>query len=495
MMERNRLMTTAKRILEETHPDVNYMDVERQMTLAMKEELAHRFFRSGRAPAGHMPPPSVMVEFCEDKIAPEECNLDFTFRTSTGECNNVKNAEYGASSTPFERFAHQAYADGMSVPRGGRESFKDTCTKTGRSTKRSFPSPCKRSGSVLLPNARRVSTTIHDTKSIEDPRATLMVMQFGTEVARSLFKKLHFTYHSISFSLGQFLDHDMTLGPEEEVPEVVCCEGLRGADQGNLNASCIPVVSPCGDKVFVERTLETGSNQTEREECAGIMPLTRTISWCQEKMDAMKEPREQMNVLTAFVDASNVYGSTEETAFRLRSNVSGLLLVDPHATGDLLPLLPNLENPNMPLEPTAGDVRAIENPGLAAMHTIWLREHNRIAKFAKKVMPHLTDEEIYQQTRRIVIAEMQNVVYGQYVIELIGPEAFAKNFLTEVSEVGSKYDETLNPSVLNEFATAAYRYRKFTNLPIQTSTIKFLLTMQVRSLPDPGLRPHDQGRL
>ena len=31
----------------------------------------------------------------------------------------------------------------------------------------------------------------------------------------------------------------------------------------------------------------------------------------------------------------------------------------------------------------------------------------------------LTDEELYQRTRRIVIAEMQNVVYGQWLREVV----------------------------------------------------------------------------
>ena len=46
---------------------------------------------------------------------------------------------------------------------------------------------------------------------------------------------------------------------------------------------------------------------------------------------------------------------------------TGSLLVDEN---DLLPKIPNLDMDSMRV---AGDVRALEMPGLATMHTLWVR--------------------------------------------------------------------------------------------------------------------------
>ena len=86
---------------------------------------------------------------------------------------------------------------------------------------------------------------------------------------------------------------------------------------------------------------------------------------------------EQFNGITAFVDASNVYASHKVDSKILKQGgggkFSGALKIEPNKN-----LLPKIDNTFR-----AGDMRAGEMPGLLSMHTIWLREHNRIGKNRK----------------------------------------------------------------------------------------------------------------
>ena len=140
------------------------------------------------------------------------------------------------------------------------------------------------------------------------------------------------------------------------------------------------------------------------------LPLTRSDPFC------TGEPvREQFNALTAFIDGSNIYGSDEETATRLRLLSGGAMRT--HVLG---PVLPTREQAGFESDGerhhaqdlVAGDVRALEQPGLAAMHTLFLNEHNRLANLIQKFSTGLTDQEIYQVARRVVGAELQNI--GEY---------------------------------------------------------------------------------
>jgi len=61
------------------------------------------------------------------------------------------------------------------------------------------------------------------------------------------------------------------------------------------------------------------------------------------------------------------------------------------------------------------------HPLLTVMHTLWIREQNRIASQLFNMFgPNKTDQFYYQQARRIVIAEMQQITYTEYLPVLIG---------------------------------------------------------------------------
>ena len=98
-------------------------------------------------------------------------------------------------------------------------------------------------------------------------------------------------------------------------------------------------------------------------------------------------------------------------------------------------------------------------PGLAAMHTVWHREHNRIAYQLQTDYGMTDDEEIYQFARRLVGAEMQNVIYGQWLTAVLGESKMNESKLT--LENRSNYDSSEDPSIFNSFATAAFRFTHF----------------------------------
>jgi peroxidase len=85
---------------------------------------------------------------------------------------------------------------------------------------------------------------------------------------------------------------------------------------------------------------------------------------------------------------------------------------------------------------------------------VWLREHNRIAGLILEKRPSWSDEQIYQETRRIVIAQMQNIVYGEYLTVLLGTPAMSRYDLTLDNQF-SFYDASVDATIFNAFATAA----------------------------------------
>lgn len=203
---------------------------------------------------------------------------------------------------------------------------------------------------------------------------------------------------------GQFLDHDLT---------------LVNANSG-ISAD---VEVPAGDTFFDPQGTGTAT-----------LSFTRSNS----SLDA-QGVAQQPNSLTAYVDGSNVYGSDQTTANALRSFEGGKLRV---GAGDLLPATASGGF-------LAGDGRAAENPVLASMHTIWMREHNRIADDLAAQHPNWSDQTLYQEARKVVVAEIQSITYNEFLPNLLGEGALSKY---------QGYDPTQNPGVANEFSAAAFRF-------------------------------------
>lgn len=227
---------------------------------------------------------------------------------------------------------------------------------------------------------------------------------------------------------GQFLDHDITLvgnDPTEDASIAINFNDIHFNPNGAFDVS-IPM--------FRSHAMEgTGTS--------------------------LVNPRKYTNEITHFIDASGVYGSDQERADYLRSNVNGKMRV---STGNLLPwntvtgesgavldpgapLMDN-ENPFNNELFVAGDPRANENPLLAGFHTLFVREHNRLCDEILAANPDWTDEEIYQHARRFVAGFIQNITFEEWLPEM---GVYLDDY--------TGYDPTINPGISNVFSAAAFR--------------------------------------
>lgn len=155
-----------------------------------------------------------------------------------------------------------------------------------------------------------------------------------------------------------------------------------------------------------------------------------------------------------------VYGTSTEQTKSLRKGSRGQLLThtsdEPGTSAEYMPLT----NGSNACQSGAtcfqsGDIRVNAQPHLTVMHTLWMREHNRIAGQLTRINPHWDDEKTFQEARKIVTASIQHITYNEWLPALLGKKYTKKNGL-ELFQKGYSdlYDETADPTVSNSFATA-----------------------------------------
>uniref|UniRef100_A0A2C9LKN5 Peroxidase n=1 Tax=Biomphalaria glabrata TaxID=6526 RepID=A0A2C9LKN5_BIOGL len=90
------------------------------------------------------------------------------------------------------------------------------------------------------------------------------------------------------------------------------------------------------------------------------------------------------------------------------------------------------------------------------MHTLFVREHNRIAQEFSRLLSNASEERIFQLTRKVVAAYQQIINYNEYLPEVLGRDAYVKKLVSKRGRTA--YNPDVDPSILNEFSTAAFRF-------------------------------------
>nr|XP_034306788.1 peroxidase-like protein [Crassostrea gigas] len=168
--------------------------------------------------------------------------------------------------------------------------------------------------------------------------------------------------------------------------------------------------------------------------------------------------REQINERTSFVDGSMIYGSDSSRENQLREKSNGRLA---EHIENLLP--PHPQGCPAEIKATrdcfvAGDHRQSETPTLTVPHITWLRRHNLIADALRNATGITNDETLFQETKRIVIAELQHVTYNEFLPALLSDKTIkAFNLRSRRSGHVDNYNLFIDPRTINAFGVAAYR--------------------------------------
>lgn len=195
----------------------------------------------------------------------------------------------------------------------------------------------------------------------------------------------------------------------------------------------------------------------------GELPFRRSVRGCVVGHNSFI--RRPINCLSSAIDLSAVYGPKKDTVTQLRQLSGGLLKIQQRNGLDYLPYNRgsiNLER-MAPIRDTeqergkffaAGDHRANENPVLTALHTLFLREHNKLAREIAVVLKDRlqgmsraeVDETLFQHAKRINEAQFQKIVVEEFY------PAMTNANLPKIT-----YDQRADPSLSDVFSTAAFR--------------------------------------
>ena len=342
-------------------------------------------------------------DFCPENLRDRKCEAR-RYREVEGTCNNLEHPLWAAARVAHHRFLPYSFSDGISSPRVAASGGE-------------------------LPSARLVSSQVHRDSGFHDHAVTVMLVAWG-----------------------QFTDHDITL--TAEIDEVLqedfnCCSGPN-----TTHPMCFPIEIPAGDHFF----------SSHGEDCMHFVRSNAGL-----RPDCRLGPRETLNRITSVLDGNTVYSNDPASLASIRLYRGGRMRTLPvfkdMGLQDLLPL--SLEDPDSgcirPSEDVfcflTGDPRVNEQTVLCLIHTMMIRQHNRMAADLAAINPHWGDETLFQEARHINAAIIQHITFNEYLPMVLGREALHRHGLVLYNDgYFDGYDPAVNPSAGQGFTTAAYRF-------------------------------------
>lgn len=264
-----------------------------------------------------------------------------------------------------------------------------------------------RSGRAL-PSARQLVTTLLPDRDVPSTSTNGLVM-----------------------SWAQLVSHDIArIQAPFPRPNTRCCAFANATD------TCDRILVPANDRIYRRPGLPQAT-------CIGV---DRSAA-----APCLGASFEQTSTVTHYMDASFVYGSNVATMQRLREGRGGRLRTQIIMADEFLPM-----SSDGGLD--AGDARVTITPMLAALQTLFMREHNRVARRLTALNPLWSDERTFQETRRVVTAQWQLLSFRDWLQWIIGTDTVQQNSLLPSTRTYSQdYNASVPATVSNDFSSAAYR--------------------------------------
>lgn len=292
------------------------------------------------------------------------------YRSHNGNCNNVQSPQLGSSSMPFHRYLPAQYSDNISQPRGSifytnnkliKPSTRKKSRRSKRSTDSSFNENKKRKAKEKNEHNFIIGNRFKDSENVFDQEEDFNSVyfdssdwlnfksndlnkrirhkrflqddslpadfdpNFGLPDARTVALTLHNNSNNkknqddsghltvLMAFFTQFVLHDLAHVAQSvghKGHRIKCCN-IKEEDKLNKHRECWPIfINNQKDPIF------TQLNQN----CMEYVRSSPTV-----RVGCVLGAREQINQVTSFLDASTVYGSSEEEAKSLRAFNDGLL--------------------------------------------------------------------------------------------------------------------------------------------------------------------------